>query len=51
MPQTAAEARRATELEEAASKRTLTPEEMAEYKQLALHSHERAIRERMARGQ
>lgn len=50
MPLTAAEARRATEIEDAGAVRRLTPDELAEYKQLALRSHERAIKERMQRG-
>lgn len=50
MPLTPAEARRATEIEEAGAKRRLTPEELAEYNKLALRSHERAIKERMQRG-
>lgn len=50
MPLTAAEARRATEIEEAGAKRRLTDEELAEYRSLALRSHERLIAER-ARGE
>lgn len=51
MPLTAAEERRATEIEEAGAVRRLTDAELAEYNKLALRSHERAIREKMQRGQ
>lgn len=47
MPLTASEARRAAELEEAAGKHRLTPEELDEYNKLALRSYERAIRKRL----
>lgn len=49
MPLTAAESKRADQLEAIAKRRDLTREELAEYHNLALASHQRAIRERIGR--